>query len=67
MDTVTLTIDGREITVKKGTTILQAALANGIQIPFYCYHPGLSVDGSCRSRKASRSSDAGRGIEFRST
>ncbi|MFB3855610.1 MAG: 2Fe-2S iron-sulfur cluster-binding protein [Vicinamibacterales bacterium] len=48
MDTVTLTIDGRQITVEKGTTILQAAIANGIQIPFYCYHPGLGVDGSCR-------------------
>jgi len=48
MDTVTLTIDGRELTVEKGKTILQAALENGIQIPYYCYHPGLGIDGSCR-------------------
>ena len=48
MDTVTLTIDGRSITVEKGTTVLQAALALGIDIPYYCYHPGLGVDGSCR-------------------
>ncbi len=48
MDTVTLTIDGRAITVEKGKTVLQAALENGIQIPFYCYHPALGVDGSCR-------------------
>jgi len=48
MDTVTLTIDSRSITVAKGTTILQAALDNGISIPYYCYHPGLGVDGSCR-------------------
>ncbi len=48
MDTVTLKIDGREITVEKGRTILKAALDNGIAIPYYCFHPGLGVDGSCR-------------------
>jgi NADH-quinone oxidoreductase subunit G len=48
MDTVTLKIDGRDVTVPKGTTILQAALSTGITIPYYCYHPGLGVDGSCR-------------------
>ena len=48
METVTLTIDGREITVEKGRTVLQAAIEHGIQIPFYCYHPALGVDGSCR-------------------
>ena len=48
MDTVTLTIDGRTITAAKGTTVLRAAIENGIQIPYYCYHPALGVDGSCR-------------------
>jgi len=48
MATVTLTIDGRTLTVEKGTTVLQAALENGIEIPYYCYHPALGVDGSCR-------------------
>ena len=48
METVTLTIDGRQITVEKGRTVLQAALEHGIAIPFYCYHPALGVDGSCR-------------------
>ncbi len=48
MDTVTLTIDGRPITVAKGTTVLQAAIEAGISVPYYCYHPGLGVDGSCR-------------------
>jgi NADH-quinone oxidoreductase subunit G len=48
MDTVTLTIDGRAITAAKGTSILRAALDNGIQLPFFCYHPALQVDGSCR-------------------
>jgi NADH-quinone oxidoreductase subunit G len=48
MDTVTLTIDGRQVTVDKGKTVLQAAIENGISVPYYCYHPGLGVDGSCR-------------------
>ncbi len=48
MDTVTLTIDGRSVTVPKGRTVLQAALESGVKIPFYCYHPGLGIDGSCR-------------------
>ncbi len=48
MDTVTLSIDGRPVTVAKGTTVLQAAIETGISVPYYCYHPGLGVDGSCR-------------------
>src|SRR6266567_5986997 len=48
METVTLTIDGRTITVEKGKTVLQAAIENGISVPYYCYHPGISIDGSCR-------------------
>jgi NADH-quinone oxidoreductase subunit G len=48
MDTVTLTIDGRQLTVAKGKTVLQAAIESGISVPYYCFHPGLQVDGSCR-------------------
>jgi NADH-quinone oxidoreductase subunit G len=48
METVTLTIDGRQVTVEKGRTVLQAAIEHGIKVPYYCYHPGLGVDGSCR-------------------
>src|SRR5688500_13150177 len=48
METVTLTIDGQQVTVAKGTTVLQAAIDAGISVPSYCYHPGLGVDGSCR-------------------
>ena len=48
MDTVTLTIDGTAVTVPKGRTVLQAAIESGIKIPYYCYHPGLGIDGSCR-------------------
>jgi NADH-quinone oxidoreductase subunit G len=48
METVTLTIDGRTIEVPKGQTVLEAAIDNGRGVPYYCYHPGLGVDGSCR-------------------
>jgi NADH-quinone oxidoreductase subunit G len=48
MDTVTLTIDGRQVTVPKGLSVLQAAIEAGIKVPYYCYHPALGVDGSCR-------------------
>jgi NADH-quinone oxidoreductase subunit G len=45
---ITLTIDGQQITVEKGKTVLQASIEHGIQVPYYCYHPGLGIDGSCR-------------------
>jgi NADH-quinone oxidoreductase subunit G len=43
-----LLIDGEEIEVAAGTTILQAAEAHGKEIPHFCYHPGLSIAGNCR-------------------
>jgi NADH-quinone oxidoreductase subunit G len=48
MDTVTLILDGREVTVEKGKTVLEAAIQHGHPVPYYCFHPGLGVDGSCR-------------------
>jgi NADH-quinone oxidoreductase subunit G len=48
MELVTLTIDGRQLSVPKGTTVLRAAIEAGIQVPYYCYHPGLGIDASCR-------------------
>lgn len=45
---VTCTIDGVEVTVPKGTTILDAARSVGIEIPHFCYHPGLSIAANCR-------------------
>jgi len=47
-ETVTATIDGREITVPKGTRIIEAAEEAGIGIAHYCYHPGLSAPAMCR-------------------
>ncbi len=48
METVTLTIDGTAVSVEKGKTVLQAAIEHGFSVPYYCYHPGLGIDGSCR-------------------
>ncbi len=47
-ETVKLTIDGREVTVPKGTTILEAAKQVGKEIPHYCWHAGLSAPAQCR-------------------
>ncbi|MBL4602940.1 MAG: (2Fe-2S)-binding protein [Emcibacteraceae bacterium] len=44
----TLTIDGIEIEVEQGTTVLQAAEQAGIEIPRFCYHERLSIAGNCR-------------------
>lgn len=46
--TVTLRIDDREVTVPEGVTIMDAAETLGIHIPRLCYHPDLSLAGSCR-------------------
>lgn len=43
-----LTINGTEIEVEKGTSVLQAAEMLGIEIPHFCYHGKLSVPANCR-------------------
>ncbi len=43
-----VSIDGRELEVEAGTTLLKAAQAVGIDIPTFCYHPGLSAPANCR-------------------
>ncbi len=45
---ITLTIDNREVTVPKGTTVLAAADMLGIAIPRFCQHPKLATPGNCR-------------------
>ncbi|MDB1590123.1 formate dehydrogenase subunit alpha [Enterococcus faecalis] len=46
--TVTLSIDNQEVTVPKGTTILEAAKTLGVEIPTFCHLKELAPDGSCR-------------------
>ena len=46
---VTVTIDGREVQVPKGTGLVETALAAGIEIPVFCYEPRLGpAIGACR-------------------
>ncbi|HKP88131.1 MAG TPA: 2Fe-2S iron-sulfur cluster-binding protein [Blastocatellia bacterium] len=42
------TLNDQEIEAKQGQTIIQAAQDHGIDIPHYCYHPDLPIDGNCR-------------------
>ena len=44
----TLTVDGIEVTVPAGATVLQACEAAGKEIPRFCYHERLSIAGNCR-------------------
>lgn len=43
-----MTINGVEVQVKEGTSIIEAYSQNGMSIAHYCWHPGLSVAGVCR-------------------
>ena len=45
---VTLTIDGREVQVEAGKTVLEAADDNNIYIPTLCYHEAVAPYGACR-------------------
>ena len=48
VETITVVIDGFEVTVPKGTLVIRAAEKLGIQIPRFCDHPLLSPAGACR-------------------
>ena len=41
-------VDGREVHVQKGVTVLQACEQAGVHVPRFCYHPRLSIAGNCR-------------------
>jgi NADH dehydrogenase/NADH:ubiquinone oxidoreductase subunit G len=45
---IKVTVDGTNVFVKRGSTVLQACEAVGIEIPRFCYHERLSVAGNCR-------------------
>jgi NADH-quinone oxidoreductase subunit G len=45
---VHLSVDGNLIEAREGEPLLQAMLNAGLDIPHYCYHPKLTIDGSCR-------------------
>ena len=43
-----ITVDGTVLEVPDGSMLLPALLDHGCQVPHYCYHPKLTIDGSCR-------------------
>ena len=47
-ESITITIDGKEVSTSRDKTVLQAALDAGIYIPYLCYYPGMKPFGACR-------------------
>ena len=47
-DLITVNVDGRDVAVPKGTNVIEAARLVGVDVPYYCYHPKLSISGNCR-------------------
>ncbi|MGZ4817640.1 MAG: molybdopterin-dependent oxidoreductase, partial [Terriglobales bacterium] len=45
---VNITVDGKKITAPSGTLLIEACKSAGIEIPSFCYYPGLSLQGACR-------------------
>jgi len=48
MPDVNLTVDGKKITAPAGTLLIEACKSVGIEVPSFCYYPGLSLQGACR-------------------
>ncbi|HEY0262961.1 MAG TPA: 2Fe-2S iron-sulfur cluster-binding protein, partial [Granulicella sp.] len=48
MADVTFTVDGKQITAPAGTLLIDACKSAGIEIPAFCYYPGLSLQAACR-------------------
>jgi len=46
--TVTFKLDGKDVTVPKGWTVMQAVKREGANVPHFCWHPGLKIAGVCR-------------------
>ena len=45
---VTLTVDGKQVTAPTGTLLIEACKSVGIEVPSFCYYPGLSLQAACR-------------------
>jgi NADH-quinone oxidoreductase subunit G len=48
MADVNITVDGKKVTAPAGTLLIEACKIVGIEIPSFCYYPGLSLQGACR-------------------
>lgn len=45
---VTITVNGKQMQAEEGALLIDVCAAHGIDIPHFCYHPGLGPDGNCR-------------------
>jgi NADH-quinone oxidoreductase subunit G len=48
MPDVSFTVDGKKLTAPAGTLLIEACRKAGIEIPSFCYYPGLSLQAACR-------------------
>src|SRR5205814_10527503 len=48
MAEVNITVDGKKVTAPAGTLLIEACKSVGIEVPSFCYYPGLSLQGACR-------------------
>ena len=48
MADVTITVDGKKITAPAGSLLIEVCKSAGIEIPAFCYYPGLSLQAACR-------------------
>jgi NADH-quinone oxidoreductase subunit G len=48
MADVTITVDGKKITAPAGTLLIEVCKGAGVEIPAFCYYPGLSLQAACR-------------------
>ena len=48
MPDVTITVDGKKITAPAGTLLIEACKSVGIEVPSFCYYPGLALQAACR-------------------
>jgi NADH-quinone oxidoreductase subunit G len=48
MADVNITVDGKKLAVPAGTLLIEACKSVGIEVPSFCYYPGLSLQGACR-------------------
>ena len=45
---VNITVDGKKISTPAGTLLIEACKNAGIEVPAFCYYPGLSLQAACR-------------------
>jgi NADH-quinone oxidoreductase subunit G len=48
MPDVKFTVDGKQLTAPAGTFLIEACKMNGIEVPAFCYYPGISLKAACR-------------------